>query len=162
MFIFPYFREHVINIHGSHIRHRIIIIRTGAVVWDVITYHEVNLLAIIWNAVWNNVWNTVIVVCDGVPIHCIDIVNRKEGKLNKGVFLEGRFLRTLSVTAPVKRLLFGVRLNAGKNFCHSKSQKFDQWAKPITSVTYVHRYQYFKVPLSKNKSSRKSWFYKWK
>ena len=37
MFIFPYFREHVANVHGSHIRQRIIMIRTGVVVRDVIT-----------------------------------------------------------------------------------------------------------------------------
>ena len=76
LFIFPSFREHAINVCGSHIRHRIIIIRTGVVVRDVITYHEVNSLAIIWNTVWN-VWNTAIVVCDGVPIDCIDMVSRK-------------------------------------------------------------------------------------
>ena len=50
---FPCIREHDVNVHGSHIKQRIIIIRTGAVVRDVITYHEVNLLAIIWNTVWN-------------------------------------------------------------------------------------------------------------
>ena len=53
LFIFPYFREHVINIHESHIRKLIIIIRTGVVVRDVITYYEVNSLVIIWNIVWN-------------------------------------------------------------------------------------------------------------
>ena len=74
---FSYFREHVINVHGSHIRHHIIIIRTGVVVRDVITYHEINSLVIIWNTAWNNVWKTVIVVCDSVSIDCIDMVNRK-------------------------------------------------------------------------------------
>ena len=47
--------------------------------------------------------------------------NLLKRKLNTGVFLQGSFLRTPSATAPVKRLPFGVRLNAGKNFCHSKS-----------------------------------------
>ena len=72
MFIFPYFREHVINVQGSHVGHGIITIRTGVVVPGVITYHEVNLLAI----VRYTVWNTGIVVFDGVPIDCIYIVNR--------------------------------------------------------------------------------------
>ena len=77
MFIFPYFHEHVVIVSGSHIRKRIMIIRTGVVVRDFITYLEVNSLAIIWTTVWDIVWNTVIVVCNGVRINCIDMVNRK-------------------------------------------------------------------------------------
>ena len=42
MFILPYFHEHVINVRGSDTRRHIIIIRTGVVVRDVITYHEIN------------------------------------------------------------------------------------------------------------------------
>ena len=70
MFIFPYFREHVI-------RQRIIIIRTGAIVTDVVTYHKVNQLAIIWNTTWNIFLNTYITFCDSVPISCIYMVYTK-------------------------------------------------------------------------------------
>ena len=60
-------------------------------------------------------------------------------KLNTGVFLQGSFLKTPSAAGPVKRLLFGVRQNAGKNFCISKSQKFNQCAIPLTSADYTHK-----------------------
>ena len=46
-------------------------------------------------------------------------------KLNTGVcfplFLGGSFLRTPSAATCLKRVPFGVRLNAGENFCHLKS-----------------------------------------
>ena len=52
-------------------------------------------------------------------------------KLNIDVFFyffQGSFLRTTSATVPVKRVPFGVILNAGKNFCHLKYLKFNQCA----------------------------------
>ena len=42
-------------------------------------------------------------------------------KLNTGFSHQVSFLRTPSANAPVKRFPFGVRLNAGKKFCHIKS-----------------------------------------
>ena len=47
--------------------------------------------------------------------------NLLKRKLNAGVFRHGSFLRTPLANALVKRFLFGVRLNAGKNICHPKS-----------------------------------------
>ena len=47
--------------------------------------------------------------------------NLLKRKLNAGVFRQGSFLRTPLANALVKRFLFGVRLNAGKNICHPKS-----------------------------------------
>ena len=106
MFSFLYFRDHVVNVHGSHIRQRIIIIRTGVVVSDVITYHEISSQAIIWNNVWNIVWNNVIVVCDGVPIDYIDMVRRKDitfsGVLLFDMFEAFSFRPSFTLTVPAK------------------------------------------------------------
>ena len=43
------------------------------------------------------------------------------------------------MSAPVKRLLFSARLNTAKNFFHWKSEKFNQYAVPLTSVDNVRK-----------------------